>query len=429
MSEREFDVILYGASGFTGRQCARYFAEQVGHRLNWALAGRNRTKLVQVRNDLGEAFADIPLLEAEASDRDALQDLAERTQVVLTTAGPFARYGEKLVAACVEAGTDYVDITGETPWVRHLIDTYHADAEAKGVRIVPFCGVDSIPSDLSVCNLAQMTEALLGEGLVSVQGLFQMRGGFNGGTLASMLNMIESGQMDLLEKPYLLNPDGMTRSGGPADQVGVRWDPHWWTWTAPFVMAPVNTRVVRRSEALYRQADQAYGPENFQYQEAAWANEILPAKSLLLAGAQLALSELVRLPAVLKWVKAKGPQPGEGPSEASMDGGFLSAWFRGTTTSGQVVTSRFFCEGDPGNRVTVKLLCESALLLAEQRDDLPESFPGGVLTPATGLGTALVDRLQDAGVQIDITLGDLFEEGCSADCDCAEHDEEPSHDD
>lgn len=396
---RDYDLIIYGASGFTGRQAAAYIAENAPH-LRWALAGRSPDKLRKLRSSLGEAWVDLPLICADAGDGDALRTLAEATQVVLTTAGPFALYGENLVRACVEAGTDYVDITGETPWVRHLIDTYHARASRKGVRIVNFCGVDSIPSDLSALFLVRETQRRLGEDLNAVQGLFQVRGGLNGGTLASALNMADSQAFEQLEQPYLLNPGEEQLRQDPKDLVLPGWDPVWWVWTAPFFMAPVNTRVVRRSEALYRLHQEAYS-ERFIYQEAAWFDELLPAKTLAMSGGVLAFSECLRLPAFVDWLRKNGPQPGEGPSQESMDRGSLSCWFRGETPSGQVVKSRFYCSGDPGNRVTVKLLCESALMLIENRDELPAAFPGGVLTPATGLGEGLIKRLRQAGVNIE----------------------------
>src|SRR5690606_12116206 len=159
MSERELDLILYGATGFTGQQSARYFAEQVGGRLRWGLGGRSLEKLRKVRASLGEAFVDLPLIEADSQDLPALRELSAQSQVVLSTAGPFALHGEKLVQAWLDTGTDYLDITGETPWVRHLIDTHQARAERKGVRIIPFCGVDSIPSDLMTLWMARQAQS------------------------------------------------------------------------------------------------------------------------------------------------------------------------------------------------------------------------------------------------------------------------------
>lgn len=401
----EFDLVLYGASGFTGRQAAAYlartFAQRTENPLRWALAGRNLGKLRQVRSGLGEAWAEVPLLEAEAQDLAALRELSAQTRVVLSTAGPFARYGENLVRACLDSGTDYLDITGETPWVRHLIDQYHSRAQRKQVRIVPFCGVDSIPSDLGALFLVRETQRRLGAELHSVQGFFQGRGGLNGGTLASVLNLADDPEaLERLQQPYLLNPGEEQLRQEPADQLWPVWDPAWWVWTAPYFMAPVNTRVVRRSEALYRQQGQAYGPD-FVYTEAAWNDEVLPAKTLMLSGLTATLPELLKSSRFVSWLRKNGPQPGEGPSQESLEQGFLSAWFRGRTAAGQAVKARFFAKGDPGNRVTVTLLCESALMLLENREQLPAAFPGGVLTPATALGLGLLERLHRAGMQLE----------------------------
>lgn len=405
-TSREFDIILFGATGFTGHQTSLYFAEHVPlAETRWAIAGRNLQKLQARRASLVEAFPDRPelaqleIVVADAHDLPSLREMCARTRVLLTTAGPFSMYGENLVRICIESRCDYVDITGETPWVRHLIDTYHARAERQGVRIVNFCGVDSIPSDLMTLYLAREVQQKLDEDLVRLNGYFQMRGGLNGGTLASMFHMAETGGLAELAQPFLLNPGEERLKKSPKDPVGIHWDKDWWAWVAPFMMAPINTRVVRRSEVLYRHDDDPYGA-NFSYREYAWCDEVLPTRALTLSGVQLMVSELMQIPAVVKAAKAQLPQPGEGPSEALMDDGYLSVWFKGITASGKKIKAHFFSAGDPANRTTVKLLSESALMLVHNRDRLPDSFEGGVLTPATGLGLGLVDRLRDAGVDI-----------------------------
>ncbi len=405
-TSRDFDIILFGATGFTGQQASRYFAENVPlQETRWALAGRSLKKLVACRNQLVEQFPDrselkqLSLVVADAHDLPSLRDMCARTRVILTTAGPFSMYGENLVRVCIESHCDYVDITGETPWIRHLIDTYHARAQRQGVRIINSCGVDSVPADLMALYLAREVQQHLDEDLVQLKGYYQMRGGFNGGTLASMFHMAESGSLAELEQPFLLNPGEERLKRSPKDPKGIHWDKDWWTWVTPFMMGPVNTRIVRRSEVLYRHEDDPYGA-NFSYQEYAWVDEILPTQALTLSGIQWMLSELMQIPGVVKAAKEKLPQPGEGPSEASMAAGYLSVWFKGLTASGKKIKARFFSEGDPANRTTVKLLSESALMLVHQRDELPEEFEGGILTPATGLGLGLVDRLRQAGIEM-----------------------------
>ena len=403
---REFDIVLFGATGFTGHQASRYFAQHVPQsETRWALAGRNLQKLQARRAELVQEFPDRPelaqlaLVVADAHDLPRLREMCVRTRVLLTTAGPFAMYGENLVRICIESRCDYVDITGETPWVRHLIDTYHTRAERQGVRIINFCGVDSIPSDLMTLYLAREVQQKLDEDLVGLNGYFQMRGGFNGGTAASMFHMAETGGLAELAQPFLLNSGEERLKKEPKDPVGIHWDKDWWAWMAPFMMGPVNTRVVRRSELLYRHDDDPYGA-NFSYQEYAWCDELLPTRALTLSGVQLMVSELMQIPGVLKAAKAQLPQPGDGPSEASMEDGYLSVWFKGVTASGQKIKGHFFSAGDPSNRTTVKLVSEAALMLVHNREQLPESFEGGVLTPATGLGLGLIDRLRAAGVEI-----------------------------
>ena len=247
---RKFDVVLYGASGFVGRQTVAYFAQQphvTALGLKWAIAGRSADKLEVVR----KAFGSTPMgvLVAEAQDAAAMDRLARSTRVVLSTAGPFALYGSELVAACVRHGTHYVDITGETPWVRGLIDRHHEDAQRKGVRIIPFCGFDSIPSDLSARLANEAMWDRFGEACTQVKAAFSIRGGFNGGTLASLFNMLASGQSDAMADPFLLNPAGtlpvdVSLHGDP---VTPRLDPDFSAWLGPFMMSTINTRVVRRS--------------------------------------------------------------------------------------------------------------------------------------------------------------------------------------
>ena len=243
---RRFDLVLYGASGFVGRQAVAYLAQHA-RGLRWALAGRSPERLEAVR---GSVDADIVV--AYADDAAALQALAEQSRVVLSTAGPFALYGSKLVAACVQARTHYADITGETPWVRGLIERHHAQAAQDGTLIVPCCGFDSVPSDLGAWLLVQAMQAQHGEHCVDVKAAFSLRGGLNGGTLASLFNVLNAGQQRAFEDPFLLNPPA-TAPADPqrhADPGAPHRDADFGAWVGPFFMGPVNTRVVRRSAAL-----------------------------------------------------------------------------------------------------------------------------------------------------------------------------------
>ena len=237
MSKREFDVVLYGATGFTGRQTVRYFAQFAPPDLKWAIAGRNLNKLRALK-------ADVPVMVADSSDQNAIDTMVKQTRVLLTTAGPFAIYGTGIVDACVRFGTHYCDITGETPWVRGLIDRYQDKAVAEGTRLIPFSGFDSVPSDLG----AMLIAGVLGPRTATVKASFRIAGGLNGGTLASALNMAETGADKLMHDPFLLSP-GIQRplKAVERDPAAAAFDADTKTWLAPFVMSPINTRVVRRS--------------------------------------------------------------------------------------------------------------------------------------------------------------------------------------
>jgi short subunit dehydrogenase-like uncharacterized protein len=399
-SPRPYDVVLYGASGFVGRQTVDYFAKHAAvyaPGLTWALAGRSHDKLDAVRRASGAQQAGIVV--AEAHDAAAMDALARSAKVVLSTAGPFALYGSELVAACVRNGTHYVDITGETPWVKGLIDQHHVAAQRKGTRIIPFCGFDSIPSDLSAHLANQAMLERYGEACVATKVAFSIRGGFNGGTLASLFHMLASGQSTAMEDLFLLNPSGSRPPIGPAHvaPVGPRRDTDFGAWLGPFLMSTINTRVVRRSAALLGYA------EGYAYQEYLRLGK---GPVAALAATSLSLGSLTSQ-AALQWSPIRklaqrlAPPPGAGPSEASMDGGSFRAQWVGHSASGKMVRGMVADKGDPGNRATTKMLCESALALALQLNELPGGPKhGGVLTPASGLGDVLVQRLRAAGMTL-----------------------------
>lgn len=398
MAERRlYDVVLYGASGFVGRQTVAYFARH-GAGLRWALAGRSRDKLEAVRRAAGPGAAQAGVLVADGADPAGLAALAAHTRVVLSTAGPFALYGSALVAACVAHRTHYVDITGETPWVRGLIDRHHTQAQAEGTRIIPCCGFDSVPSDLGAWLLVQHF-AQQGRTCAAVKAAFSLRGGFNGGTLASALNLLDSGQDAALADPWLLNPACSRPAPHPddADPVAPHRDGDFQAWVGPFFMGPVNTRVVRRSAALL-----GYGPD-FRYQEylrfGAGA-----AAALLSAGVSAGMSasqSALKLAPVRALARRLAPAPGEGPSEDRMNRGGFRCELVGVDTQGTVARARVAASGDPGNRATTVMVCEAALALALDAPRLPcGSSGGGVLTPASGLGDVLVQRLRQAGMTL-----------------------------
>ncbi len=402
-AQRKFDVIVYGATGFVGQQTVAYLAQH-GKGVAWAIAGRSQAKLQAV---LRELKVSAPIIVADAQDSQALHALAAQTRVVLSSAGPFALYGSLLVAACVQNKTHYVDITGETPWVRAMIDAHHAQAAADGTRIVPGCGFDSVPSDIGAYVVAQEMLRRHGEPCVEVKASFTLRGGLNGGTLASVLNIMAKGQAQAFANPFLLNPEHHKSKADTShlDPTSPHRDADFGAWLGPFFMGPINTRVVRRSAALLQATGDSAYAKGFHYQEyLRFGTGALAAVAAagMSAGALAGQSALQFSP--VRWLTAAiAPKPGEGPSLRAMDGGSFRCELIGKSASGKEVRAVVSDKGDPGNRATTKMVCESALALALNLSELPGGRArGGVITPAFALGEALVQRLRAAGMKIDI---------------------------
>ncbi len=404
MSDRAYDIVLYGASGFVGKQTVQYFARHAsGEQVHWAIAGRNRQKLEAVRSQVGVA---VDVLVADSQDQQAVDNIVSQTRVLLTTAGPFALYGNALVDACVRYKTHYVDITGETPWIRTLIDRYHTQAASDGTRIIPCCGFDCVPSDLGTYLVVRHLQRELGLSCKSVKAYFQAFGGFNGGTLASAINLYDTNEIRLLNDPFLLNPPGnhtQAEIEGNRDPETPSFDPNFKTWVAPFFMGVVNTRIVRRSSALYDQWQEPYGAD-FTYQEYLKFDEPLAWLKAMGVTTGIALfMGVLQQPQLREILRSQLGQPGSGPSEQTMNEGWFSCELVGTAMDGHPVRALIRDHGDPGNRATVKFLCESALSLALQTDELPGGHNrGGILTPATGLGDVLVERLRRAGMTLKV---------------------------
>ena len=400
-AERTHDIVVFGATGFVGRLTAEYLAAHAPQDVRIALAGRSHEKLERVRAELGGRAADWPLVTADSSDPDAMRSLAESTSVVATTVGPYLRYGLPLVEACAAAGTSYADLTGEVLFMRETTQRFHGAAQASGARIVHNCGFDSIPSDLGVLLLHQ---AARGDGAGELEDttlvVRAMKGGASGGTIASMTTQVDEMRADpelrrVVNDPYALSPDrdaepdlGRQRDvGGPVhdDELGL--------WLGPFVMAMVNTRVVRRSNALQ---DWAYG-RRFRYREttATGAGPTGRVKALGLTGGLGALVAGLSFPPTRKLLDRVLPSPGEGPGEEARRNGFFTIDVHTRTSTGARYVARVAAKGDPGYAATAVMLGESALCLTRDRDRLPQRT--GVLTPATAMGGVLVDRLRAAG--------------------------------
>lgn len=401
MTKKEYDVVVWGASGFTGRLVAGYLLKQygTGNELRWAMAGRNRMKLEQIRKELDNET--IPIEIADSNDRESLEKLVSKTEVICSTVGPYAKYGSLLVEICVSQGTAYCDLTGEVQWIRRMIDQFHEKAQQNKARIVHCCGFDSIPSDLGVFYLQQEARERYQQYCVEVK--FRMKaakGGFSGGTLASLDNVMAEAKhdkkvMEVLANPYGLNPDGDASGPDGRDLNKVAYDEDFKAWLAPFVMGPINTKVVRRSHAL---AGFPYGKE-FRYDEATLIGPGTGGKikAGIMAGV---MGGLTNPDSLLKKIATPLlPKPGEGPSKQQQENGFFAIALLGKLEDGTTIHAKVTGDRDPGYGATSKMLAESAVCLA--KDTLPETY--GILTPSTAMGKALLTRLQtNAGVSFSI---------------------------
>lgn len=403
-SERAHDIVLFGATGFTGALVAEYLVRHHLGAARLALAGRDRSKLERVRDELAridERARALPIVIADAHDRRALDEVAASTAVVCTTVGPYAKYGSELVAACVRHGTDYCDLTGEVQFMRRTIDAHHEEARKSGARIVHCCGFDSIPSDLGTWMMQEAMREQHGGRLDEVRFFAgETRGGFSGGTIASLLTALDEVAQDrsvarVLADPYALTPG--FRGPDRRDATGVGFDRDLGMWTAPFVMASVNTRVVRRTNQLL---DFEYGRE-FRYSEVSSTGKGpagLARATAMTAGLGGLMAALAVRPTRKLLEKRVLPKPGEGPSKEQRERGFFVIRLigKGRSKDGAEITLRGRIEGkaDPGYGETAKMLGESALCLALDGIDAP----GGVRTPASTMPAPLLTRLRNAGM-------------------------------
>ncbi|MDB2331373.1 saccharopine dehydrogenase NADP-binding domain-containing protein [Alteromonas sp.] len=377
--QREFDVVIFGATGFTGKLVAEYFQAEYGSddSVSWAIAGRNESKLQQVKEELGISDS-VTSIVADGDDDTALDALTKRTQVVLTTVGPYQIYGEKLLSACVENGTGYTDLCGEPAWMHQMINKYEDKAKETGANIVFSCGFDSVPFDLGVHYLQQHAKTQTGDVIDYVKGrVRKMQGTFSGGTAASLKATMVAAHKDKSIMAALINPYSladMENSQKQPDGNKPYYDEALGTWVAPFIMAAINTKNVHRTNYL---ANYAYG-KTFQYDEMlmtgpgekgeAMANHVAKDKSL---------------------ASDDGPKPGEGPSKEERENGFYDVIFVGTATNGETLSVSVKGDKDPGYGSTSKMIAESALCLCKD-----VSLNGGFFTPAAALGNELIKRLE-----------------------------------
>ncbi len=378
-ADRPYDIVVYGATGYTGRLVAEYLAHHhAGSGIKWAMAGRSAEKLAEVRDLIG-APADTPLIVANSDDAASMQALAEKARVILTTVGPYQLYGEPLLKACVEAGTDYADLCGEPGWMREMIDKYHEAAKASGARIAFSSGFDSIPFDLGVFMLQKEAKARHGSPAPRVKGRVRgMQGTFSGGTAASLTETMKAVARNPSLIKILQSPFGLTPGfEGPSQPLGLlpEYDESVGKWAAPFIMATINTKNVHRTNFLL---GHPYGAD-FKYDEM-----MLTSAGEIGEKAAHAVAEMLKNP-----FGAKPPKPGEGPSPEERENGFYDVLFIGEWPDGKTI--RYGVKGryDPGYGSTSRMLAETGIAL------LDCDAPGGIATPGALLGAALVERLQD----------------------------------
>ncbi len=402
---KEFDILVFGATGFTGSLVTRYLNSRYSDgNTTWAIAGRNADKL-QALATSRKLPRQIPMIIADSNYPESLAEAIGKARVVLTTVGPYAKYGSEVVRLCAQMGVHYCDLTGEVHWMRKMIDTWQQTAERSGSRIVHTCGFDCIPADIGTYFMQKAMQAKHGVAARHVKfRAREFKGGFSGGTLDSMWTMAEQAAIDpsidkLMADPYALNPTGSARGLDGPDSMTPVFDPDFNRWVAPFVMAAIDTRVVRRTNALL---GHRYGTD-FRYDE----GTLMPDGPLGFLGAVAtafgmnSMNAVSRVQLTREWLQKLLPKPGEGPSEETIEKGRFSIDFlaRHPTNAAHNLRGRVTGDKDPGYGSTSKMLAECAVALA--RDESPVG--GGFWTPASALGDTLLERLPtNAGVRFEL---------------------------
>jgi short subunit dehydrogenase-like uncharacterized protein len=377
---REFGIVVYGATGYTGRLVCEYLNNQYGVNgdVVWAMAGRSEEKLQAVRDEMGIP-KEVPFVVADASDYASIESMVKRTNVILTTVGPYQLYGSDVVKACAEAGTDYVDLCGEPAWMHEMIPAHQAAAKASGARIVFSCGFDSVPFDLGAYFLQQAAKEKLGAPVSRIKGRVRgMKGTFSGGTLASFKETMKAAGKNPELVNVLMNPFSLTEGfTGPEQPSGMEpiFEEDLKSWSAPFMMATINTKNIHRSNYLL---GHEYG-DDFVYDE------------MLLTGPGEQGEAMAKAVAEDKSMAKDPMKPGEGPTKEERETGFYDVLFVGSNAAGESVMASVKGDKDPGYGSTCKMIAESAVCLLKN----PEAASGGVWTPASALGSLLIDRLQE----------------------------------
>ena len=384
--DKEFQIILYGATGFTGKLCAEYLKNNYPE-IKWAIAGRDKEKLENLKESLN---LDCKIFVANGDDKESVDNFVSKTEVVLSTAGPFARYSNSVVKSCVDNKTHYTDITGENHWVKDLIDEHHEKASEEGIRIIPSCGYDSIPSDMGVFYSVQQ----MGKPVKKVTVYHSGQGGVSGGTTETMFTI---GPLPKEKRdPFLLNPENSVSEKQrklSKDGFEIKKIENTDSYSGMGMMSFANTRVVRRSSALYDADQKSYGSDFIFRELGSYPSK----RSARMASFGLIFAFLVISTPLRHIVRRFLPKPGEGPNKVTRENGWFRGLFKVEAEDGEVKFFQIYGEGDPGYKATAQMVCESAITLAIC-DNLNS---GGVLTSAYGLGNALLERLSKSGIKFE----------------------------
>ena len=400
---RKYDLIIWGATSFTGKLVTEYLFNKYGSsKIKWAIAGRNLDKLKKIRSQVADEK--IPMFIADSFDEESLSKFVKKTKVVCSTVGPYSLYGTKLVKLCVENNTNYCDITGEAHWIRNLIDQFHEEAKSKKIKIVNSCGFDSIPSDMGVYFIQnEIKKTYKNYANFIKMRVAGIRGGISGGTYGSINNLLKEAYSNkkifrVLNNPYGLNPKNKMEGMDKKDLRKIIFDKESNSWIYPFIMAGINTKVVRRSHAL---TNFQYG-KDFRYEEAMMSGKgISGLLKAILAVFPLAMIGLNPNSFLKKIVNSYMPKPGEGPGLEKRKNGFYNLRFYVTIDERRKAFAKVVGDNDPGYGSTSKMLAESALCLAF--DKLPENY--GVVTPSIAMGNQLLERLRNnAGLNFQISI-------------------------
>ncbi len=404
----KYDLIVMGATGFTGRLVVEYLIKNYGvknEKFSWAIAGRAQKSLEQLKNSfihLDPRVSSLAIFVADSFDLGSLDNMTSSCKIVISTVGPYLKFGKSLIKSCVNNGTHYCDLTGEVPFIRESIDLFDEKAKQNKCRIIHSCGFDSVPSDIGVLFLQKQSLENFNDTCDEVNLYVRsMKGGFSGGTIESMINI--SNYMDsnpknkqILRSPFALNPRKSIKNNIRESSLkSVKWDDVNQRWICPFIMSGINTRIVRRTNAI---SDFSYG-ENFSYSEVYSFKKGLSgffnAVIMLIMLASLQLSIKVR---PLLWILRKivFPKPGEGPSNQKRVDGFFKLKIIGLKNNIQKITITIIGDSDPGYSATAKMLTESSLSILLNNEKIPDNY--GVLTPASGIGLVIIDRLKDKGI-------------------------------